>query len=193
MSLLFMSLILILGPMKSGKSFDLINYFLPIKEAGIKHALFQHKANIRNEHIQSRAGLHIEAKKVTDLSEILNGEFDVVGIDEIHFFDEDQAYIIAELLKKVTKVVISGLNLDYRGEIFPIVKKLMKMSPEKVLIKKSICDICGSADAEYTQISDKNGPIMDGLPESVPEDGTYIYKAVCRNCFVRPDGLSGII
>ena len=115
-----MDLTLILGPMKSGKSFDLISYFAPLKYTDIPHVLYQSNRNVRDEHISSRNGVIIEAKKVGALADALDKNFSVVGIDELHMFDPKEVAVVAELLNRGVKVVAAGLDLDYKGKMFDI-------------------------------------------------------------------------
>ena len=180
-----MELILILGPMKSGKSFELISYSMPLQYADISFKVFQSAKNVRDESVWSRNGVSLQAKKVSNLSEAMEGGLKVVGIDEIHMFEESDADIIEGLLKRGTKVVASGLDTDYRGEMFPIIKKLLSMGPKEVEYKRAVCEICKTPDAVYTQIYKNGEPVLEGLPSIVPEDGSYVYKPVCRKCFLK--------
>jgi thymidine kinase len=180
-----MDLILIFGPMKSGKSLELIHHFAPLKYTDLSFALYQPSENTRDENIRSRDGVIIEAKKVDDLSGALEKQYDIVGIDEVHMFDEKEAAVIEELLKRGTKVIVSGLYADYRGKMYDIVRRLFELGPKQVTFKRAVCEVCKKPDAVYTQVLDKNGPILGGLPPSIVEDGTYIYKPVCRQCFVK--------
>lgn len=178
-----MELILILGPMKSGKSFEMVSYFAPLQYTKIPFGLYQSSKNIRNENIWSRNGVSLKAEKINDLSEIFKKNLKIVGIDEIHMFDEENAKIIEELLKKETKFIISGLDTDYQGEMFPIIRRLLSLGPREVKYKKAVCEVCKNPDAVYTQIYKNSEIILDGLDSIIPEDGTYIYKPLCRNCF----------
>ncbi len=180
-----MDLTLILGPMKSGKSLELIEYFFNIQKKNIPFKLYQPLKNVRDKHINSRAGLFIKAEKIKDLFEIKEGNAKIIGIDEIHMFKKEEVKAIERLLEKRIKVIAAGLDRDYKGEIFSIIKQLLKLNPDKVEFKKSICEICGKSEAVYTQIYKDNKPILDGLPPCVPDDGTYQYKPVCANCFQR--------
>jgi thymidine kinase len=181
-----MDLTLILGPMKSGKSFELIDYFSPLKYTNLEFVLYQPTSNVRDKKIESRVGVSIDAKKVDDLSEALERKFDVVGVDEIHMFNEREAAVISELLRRGTKVIVSGLYMNYQGKMFDIVRLLFELGPKEVKIKQAVCEICRKPEAIYTQLYDKKGvPILGGLSEPIPEDGTYIYKPVCRHCFIR--------
>ena len=180
-------LIVILGPMKSGKSFETINRFMPLKYTNISFELFQPQKNIRDEQIQSRNGNSIQAEKISCLAELLAKDLDIIGIDEIHMFEENEAQIIDALLKtKSTKLILSGLDTDYTGKMFPIIRRILELGPDKIIYKRAVCENCKKLEAIYTQIFDKNNrPILDNLPSVIPDDGSYIYKPVCRNCFIR--------
>ena len=113
-----MDLTLILGPMKSGKSFNLISHFAPLKYTDIPFALYQSDRNVRDTHIASRNGLALEARKIKSLNDISDNEAVVIGIDELHMFDPDQLDVLVSLLHKGVKVVAAGLDLDYKGKMF---------------------------------------------------------------------------
>ncbi len=179
-----MELFLILGPMKSGKSFELINYFLPLNYTNIKFGLYQPVKNKRNENVWSRNGISIKAKKIKSLKEILNKKEKIIGIDEIHMFSERDVETINVLLKQNRKIIVSGLDLDYRGKMFPIIKRLFEMGPKKVKYKKAVCELCKKPEAVYTQILKNNKPILSGLSSIIPDDGKYVYMPVCRKCFI---------
>ncbi len=179
-------LTVILGPMKSGKSFEIINRFAFLEYTNISFSLFQPLKNIRDEEIHSRNGVKICAQKIDFLSKILNNKSCIIGIDEIHMFQDSEIQIIETLLKKDKVIVVCGLNTDYKGIMFESIRKLLEIGPDEVIFKKSACEICFSSEAVYTQIFDKNEiAILEGIPSVVPEDGTYTYKPVCRKCFKR--------
>ncbi len=180
-----MDLTLILGPMKSGKSFDLISHFAPLQYTDIAHILYQSNRNVRDEKIFSRNGVGIEAKKITSLHEALNENFSVIGIDEIHMFEPEDVQVIAILLKRGTKIVAAGLDMDYKGELFEVVRRLFELAPKEVKYKRSVCEVCHQLGGAYTQVYSKGIPITNGVPSVIPDDGTFTYKPVCHNCFVR--------
>lgn len=179
-----MDLTLILGPMKSGKSFDLISYFAPLQYTDIPHVLYQSSRNVRDEHISSRNGVIIKAKKVDSLSEALEKNFSVVGIDELHMFDPKDAAVVAELLNRGVKIVAAGLDLDYRGKMFDVVKGLLELGPKEVKYKRAVCELCRQPSAVYSQVFSKGLPLTAGMPSVIPDDGTFTYQPVCRHCFV---------
>ena len=181
-----MELKLILGPMKSGKSFELINFFAPLRYTNTPFGLFQSARNVRDASIQSRNGVNLDAIKIHSLRDILQKDYTVVGIDEVHMFPESDVAVVAELLRRGTKVVISGLDTDYRGKLFEVVTKLLELGPNEVHYKRAACENCKKFDAIYTQVYREAVPLTDGMPSVIPEDGTFTYKPMCRDCFVSP-------
>lgn len=179
-----MELTLILGPMKSGKSFDLISYFAPLKYTKINHVLYQSARNVRDEHVSSRNGVLIEAKKIASLQEALQSDVAVVGIDELHMFDPADVSAVAQLLQKGVKVVAAGLDMDYRGKMFDIVKQLLELGPKEVKYRRAVCELCHEPAAVFTQVFNSGVPITEGAPPVIPDDGTFTYQPVCHNCFV---------
>ncbi len=179
-----MHLTLILGPMKSGKSFDLISHFSPLQYATSKYALYQPLRNVRDTGIESRSGLFINAQKIQSLAEIPHDGVSVIGIDEIHMFDPSDAFYIGELLSRGVDVVVSGLDTDYRGNLFEMVKKLFELGPKEVKYKRAVCNDCKNFSAVYTQIYTNGKPLMGGMPPVIPDDGTFTYEPLCRKCFV---------
>lgn len=180
-------LTLVVGPMKSGKSFELIRYFAPLSFTKKKFKLFQPAINVRDEQIKSRNGVELPATKITSLGELveLAKGCEAVGIDEVHMFEVSGVEVIAKLLKQGVDFFITGLDMDYRGQLFPIVAKILELAPNEVRYVKAVCEVCQSAEGCYTQIWRNGEVVTSGLPAVVPEDGTYVYKPVCRQCFVR--------
>jgi thymidine kinase len=185
-----MNLTLILGPMKSGKSYELISFFAPLNYTKLKFGLYQSARNVRDAFVTSRNGVQLDAKKINSLQEILDDDLEIVGIDEIHMFKAEEAVAIEELLKRGTQVIISGLDIDYQGKLFEIVARLMELVPQEIKHRRAVCEICQAPTAIYTQILKDNKPITSGLPSVVPDDGTYSYAVACRNCFVRENKIN---
>lgn len=180
----YMSLILIAGPIKSGKSLELIARVEPLTYTKQKVLFVQPKINVRDKQITSRTGLKKRAIKVDSLSEIIK-PFDVIAIDEVHMFNTRELRIINSWLAADKAVYISGLDLDYRGKIMPIFKGLLELKPDEIIIKKAVCELCQQFDARYTQILQNGVLITSGESHVIPEDGRYLYRAVCRRCFTK--------
>ena len=109
----------------------------------------------------------------------IDTETDVVAIDEIQFLDEEAVNIVTHLADRGIRVIVSGLDKDFRGEPFSFMPRLVA-SAEYVTKLTAICVKCG-APATRTQriVNGKpakyNDPIvMIGAEES--------YEARCRSC-----------
>lgn len=180
-----MAFTLILGPMKSGKSLELIARIAPYEFAGKKVLYAQPNHNVRDDGVVSRSGLKVKAIKVTTLTEIPKG-FDVIGIDEINMFAEGDARQVFDWLNDNKEVVVSGLDLSYKAELIPIIARLLELKPDTIISKLAVCEVCLNYEAKFTQILHKGEPLLGGISIISPEDGTYVYEPRCRSCYVRP-------
>ena len=104
----------------------------------------------------------------------LGSDYDVVGVDEAQFFSNDLVNTCKELAKNKTRVIIAGLDTDYKG--LPFGPMPLIMCDSDYLDKlTAICMQCGK-DATYTQrITRQTQQVVIG------ENDTY--EARCRNCF----------
>ena len=173
--------IVISGPMTSGKSYEVIKYAQGYIDQGKKVVCVKPKLDTRNEGIWSRGGASLEALTVDSLEGV--GKHDVYIVDEAHFFNPKEVDYIEEWLK-TSDVIVSGLDVGHKRELMPFYTKLYELKPDLVIQKVAQCTICKKFNAQYTQI------LVDGEPytgefESAPvEDGTYVYQARCRGCFI---------
>ena len=186
-------LILLLGPMKSGKSGALFSYFGPLGVSVVPWMAYMPARNTRDETIWSRVGKggikfdRSKVQKVDSLECALETSDKVVGIDEIHMFHPDQADIIRMILSQGKDVIAAGLDMDYRGVVYEIITRLMALGPDEVNKFQAVCDVCGQWNAHFTQILHDGIPVLEGLPSIIPDDKTheYKYQARCREHFVR--------
>lgn len=179
-----MPLTLILGPMKSGKSLELIARIAPYEFAEKKVLFVQPAKNVRDEGVVSRSGLTAKSLKVGTLHDVKT-DADVIGIDEAFMFDPAEMIVIDQWSAAGKEVIVSSLDLDYSGSLIEAVRQLLQQKPETIIYKKAVCDECKNYDAVYTQILHEGSAITGGLPSVVPEDGTYVYQTRCRTCFVK--------
>lgn len=178
-----MSFTLIIGPMKSGKSLELIARLSPYEFTEKKILFVQPTSNVRDEAIVSRSGISKAAVKVHDLSEVHSDSFDVIGVDEINMFPEESWVAVQRWLNEGKDVVISGLDLDYSATLIPIVRHLLELKPELIIDRLAVCELCRQYTARFTQIVHEGKVVRGGLPHIVPEDGTFSYRPVCRTCY----------
>ncbi len=117
---------------------------------------------------------------VNKILELSTQNIDVVGIDEIQFFPTHIINVICKLIEQGKRVIVAGLDLDFRGEPFGIVPVLLSIADEVVKLK-AICVVCGK-DAHHTQ------RIVNGNPAKYSDPIILVgaqecYEARCRDCF----------
>jgi thymidine kinase len=183
-----MDLTVIVGPMKGGKSLEMISLLSPLQHAGIPHRIYQSARHGRDTAVTSRSGGSLQTVKVNDLASAADGDVEVIGVDEIHMFTVDDIAVLGTAVRSGIKVVVAGIDLDHRGQLFAPVRALFELAPEKVIHRRAVCDVCRSLDATHTQVLEHGKPFIRELAPStaLPDDGTYTYEARCRRCVVLP-------
>lgn len=178
------SFTLILGPMKSGKSLELISLLSPLEHSNVSHTVYQSARHGRDDGVVSRVGGVLKTRRVDSLGQALDEPVQVVGIDEVHMFGPDDIKVIATLLERGTEVVCAGLDLDHRGRLFDPVVGLLELAPDRVVHRRAVCDVCRGFTATHTQVLHHARPYLEDVDGALPDDGTYTYQARCRGCFV---------
>lgn len=142
------------GPMFSGKSEELIRRMRRAQIAQCKTQLFKHSSDNRKtlEHVHSHSGDKLKAcatATTQELEQFILHDTEVIGIDEISFFAPDVVLLIDTLVAKGKRVIVAGLDLDFRGIPFGCMPVLLALADE-VLKLKAVCMRCGK-DAAFTQ------------------------------------------
>jgi thymidine kinase len=179
---------LICGSMFSGKTEELIRRVKRAQIARQKVQVFKPVLDNRYEFekVSSHDGLHWDAVIVRDPKEILtlvNEDTNVIAIDEVQFFDWTIADVCADLADSGKRVILAGLDMDFRGEPFGPMPLLMAQS-EAVDKLQAICVVCG-APASRTQ------RLINGQPANYDDPvilvgAREVYEARCRRCHVVP-------
>src|SRR5699024_10578223 len=117
-------------------------------------------------------------KKAEEIFQRIDDSNDVVGIDEVQFFDEQIICITDELHNRGNRVIVAGMDRDFRGVHFSPKHKLIGMS-ETVTKLNAICTICGSP-ASRTQ------RLINGKPASFDDPIIMVgasesYEPRCRH------------
>ncbi len=178
----------ICGCMFSGKSEELIRRVRRAQIAKQQVQVFHHAIDDRYgaERIASHSGFEVQAQAARSVQNILDqvrSSTSVVAIDEIQFFDASIVAACSELADQGRRVIVAGLDVDFRGEPFGSMPQLM-VQAEDVTKLQAICIVCG-APATRTQ------RLIDGRP-AYYEDPTIlvgaseVYEARCRTCHQVP-------
>lgn len=170
------------GSMFSGKTDELIRRLVRATIAKQKVQVFKPAIDIRYavEKVASHAGSTYDAIPVEKSAEIrakLDKDTTVVGIDEAQFFDSEIVEVVKELATKNIRVIVAGLDTDFRGEPFGSMPALMSEA-EDVLKLHAICMVCGD-EASRTQrlVNDKPARYDEPI---VIVGASELYEARCR-------------
>ncbi|WP_217586394.1 thymidine kinase [Lentibacillus saliphilus] len=171
------------GSMFSGKSEELIRRVRRATYGHLTVRVFKPAIDNRykNDAVVSHNGTSTIARpvqKAMDILEFVDEHVDVVGIDEAQFFDDAIEAIAEKLADSGIRVIIAGLDTDFRGEPFGIMPRLMAMS-ESTTKLNAICTVCGSP-ASRTQrlINDKPASYSDPI---ILVGASESYEPRCRH------------
>lgn len=172
----------ICGSMFCGKTEELIRRLRRARIAKQQVQVFKPVIDNRYDvkKVTSHSGLDVDAQPVEHSEDIL-AELDpsttVVGVDEVQFFDEGIIEVVENLADKGVRVIVTGLDMDFRGEPFGCMPDLMAKA-EKVEKLQAICMVCGGS-ASRTQ------RLVNGEPAHYEEPIVVVgaqemYEARCR-------------
>jgi thymidine kinase len=175
----------IAGCMFSGKTEELIRRLRRAEIAKQKVVIFKPKIDNRYSEyeIVSHSEQSMKAIIVNSAREIaeLARDAEVVGIDEGQFFDDDLVDVCNELADAGKRVIVAGLDQDYKGEPFEPIPKLLAVA-EYITKTLAICVVCGNP-ADRTQRKVASG-------DRVLVGATDLYEARCRKCHYIPEEIS---
>jgi thymidine kinase len=168
----------ICGSMFSGKTEELIRRIHRAEYAKQKIQVFKPVIDNRYDHqnIVSHSQMQAPSIPINDASEIYEHLMDgvqVVAIDEAQFFDESLIGICNDLADRNIRVIVAGLDQDYKGNPFGCMPQLLAIA-EYVTKNLAICLKCGNP-ANRTQRTIHRG-------EQILVGSTDAYEARCRNC-----------
>ncbi len=178
------TLTVISGCMFSGKTTELLRLLNLALIAKLKVKLFKPKIDNRYDEtcVVSHDNRKMDSIVVKDslsiLKEVEEG-IDVVGIDEVQFFDKDIVSVVETLLNKKIAVVVAGLNLDFKGDPFGQMPILLSKADNLTKVY-AVCSQC-KKPATRTQ------RLIDGKPAKrtspiILVGGKDSYTARCVNC-----------
>lgn len=172
----------ICGSMFCGKTEELIRRLRRAQIAKQQMQVFKPAVDNRYNHtkVTSHSGLDLDAQPVEDSQTILNElqtGTTVVGVDEVQFFDDGIVEVVEQLAERGVRVIVTGLDMDFRGEPFGCMPQLIARA-ERVDKLQAICMVCGEP-ASRTQ------RLVDGKPAHYNEPIVVVgaqemYEARCR-------------
>ena len=172
----------ICGSMFSGKTEELIRRLRRAQIARQKVEIFKPFLDDRygEDYVVSHNQQRLASTRVNNAREILEhaDQAQVLGIDEAQFFDRDLVKICQQLANSGKRVIVAGLDTDYRGIPFDPMPELMAVA-EYISKTLAICMKCGNP-AHFTQrLTESTERVVVGAEE--------VYEARCRKCFEPPE------
>ena len=166
------------GSMFSGKTEELIRRLRRAKFAKQKVEIFKPAIDVRysEEDVVSHDQNHILSTPIDSSASILllSSDIDVVGIDEAQFFDMGLPDVCNELANRGIRVIIAGLDMDFRGVPFGPMPSLCAIADDVTKVH-AICVKCGSlAYVSHRTVQNDKRVLLGETQE---------YEPLCRECY----------
>ncbi|WP_303923712.1 thymidine kinase [Draconibacterium sediminis] len=166
------------GSMFSGKTEELIRRLKRAKIAKQKVEIFKPMVDVRysETEVVSHDENAIHSTPVENSANILllAGDVDVIGIDEAQFFDKGLINVVTQLANMGIRVIVAGLDMDFKGEPFGPIPGLMAVA-DYITKVHAICVRCGSIAQFSHRLSEKEQVVLLGEKD--------IYEPLCRRCY----------
>jgi len=172
------SIEVIAGSMFSGKTEELIRRLKRAKIARQSVEIFKPEIDVRysKTNVVSHDENSIQSTPVSNSANILllSGNVDVIGIDEAQFFDKGLVEVVTKLANMGIRVIVAGLDMDFKGEPFGPIPELMAVADDIDKVH-AICVRCGNIAQFSHRLSENEQVVLLG------EKNTY--EPLCRGCF----------
>lgn len=166
------------GSMFSGKTEELIRRLKRAKIAKQSVEIFKPEVDVRysETEVVSHDENSIQSTPVQNSANILllAGEVDVIGIDEAQFFDNGLIEVVTKLANNGIRVIIAGLDMDFKGVPFGPIPGLMAIA-DHITKVHAICVRCGNVAQFSHRNSEKEQVVLLGEKD--------IYEPLCRSCY----------
>ena len=175
----------ICGSMFSGKTEELIRRLKRAKFARQKVEIFKPAIDVRydDEKVISHDENEIRSTSVPAAANIpiLATDCDVVGIDEAQFFDDEIVHVCNELANRGIRVIVAGLDMDFKGNPFGPMPNLMATA-EYVTKVHAVCTRTGNlAQYSYRKAKSNDLVLLGEVDEYEPLSRAAYYKAMLRD------------
>jgi len=168
----------ITGCMFSGKTEELIRRLVRARYAKQEVRIFKPRIDNRysEDEIVSHSRMSLRCHVVETAEDVwrLGQSIQVVAVDEVQFFGPDIVPVVESLANSGSRVLVAGLDQDYRGEPFEPIPTLMAVA-EYVTKNHAICMQCGNPADRSQRLVNRAERVLVGETES--------YEARCRRCF----------
>ena len=172
------------GPMFSGKSEELIRRLRRAEIAGQRVLIIKAGIDDRYDisHVVTHGGAKMRAVNACSADEVRRfaDGYDVVGLDELHFFEDAIVEVCVELAEQGRRVIVAGLDTDFRAEPFVAMPDLMARA-EFVDKLQAVCHRCGGPATRTQRLV--NGQPAPFSGDTIQVGALDAYEARCRGCY----------
>lgn len=164
--------------MFSGKTEELIRRLKRARIANLKVEIFKPAVDVRYDEVKivSHDENAIQSTPIDNSQKILllAQGVDVVGIDEAQFFDEEITNVCEKLALNGTRVIVAGLDMDYKANPFGQMPNLLAVA-DYITKLHAICVVCGNIANYSYRKTEQSGQLLLGEKD--------IYEPRCRHCY----------
>ncbi|MFA5936245.1 MAG: thymidine kinase [Patescibacteria group bacterium] len=180
------------GPMACGKTLELVRHLQIYAEQRVSTICLRPALDTRSARIESRSGLAYDGLTVPEQDleaiKLAMEPYRVIGLDEMQFFTPEIVPLLHEAMKQGKTILISGLDADFRGAVFPTALALMALPETIVQRSRAVCSVCREHNATRTQRLRNGEPVHKNDPvvtvEHEGEAVTYEPRCVAHHVVI---------
>lgn len=179
--------------MFSGKTLELIRHLQIFREQQIPLVCLRPTLDTRTPVVQSRSGLltegvGVDPQDMDRVRELVN-EALVIGVDEVNMFTTELVSVLEEELRRGKIVLVSGIDTNFRGEMFETCAALMAIPETIVQRSRAVCSVCRGYNATRTQRLRDGKPVPYNDPmilvEGSADNVTYEARCIAHHEIVK--------
>lgn len=171
--------------MACGKTLELVRHLQIYSEQRVPTICVRPSTDTRGDSVKSRSGMSFDGMTVPQsdpatLSRLIE-QYDVIGVDETQFFSPEIVPILHAAMRGGKTILVSGLDTDFRGEIFPTALALLALPETIVQRTRAVCAVCRQHNATRTQRLKNGEPVRRDEPTVAVEgaETTITYEPRC--------------
>jgi thymidine kinase len=171
--------------MACGKTLELVRHLQIYAAQQVPTICLRPALDTRTSRVESRSGMAFDGLTVPedDIEAIKNAmaNYDVIGIDELQFFTAELIAVIDDAMRHGKTILVSGLDTDFRGQIFPTAIALMSIPETVIQRSRAVCSVCRQHNATRTQRLKNGVPVRADEPSLVVEQAgdAITYEPRC--------------
>ena len=168
-----------------GKTLELIRHLQIFQEQQIPLICLRPAIDTRSATLESKSGLKLDGQTVDpenleQIKALIQDKW-VIGVDEVNFFTPELVPILVEELRRGKTILLSGIDTNFRAELFPTTQALLAIPEVIIQRSRSVCSVCRQHNATRTQRLRNGKPVPKEDPMVLVEGSAenVTYEARC--------------